>query len=106
MTTKFQINWLDNPEFKDWIQQLPNDIKKAKCSICQSTFSLSNMGTRALRSHAKSAQHQKRLKAMKQSFSLKCFAANNKNIEDHSTTEVQVPVQSVPTPSISDTPRG
>nr|XP_042895723.1 uncharacterized protein LOC122268899 [Parasteatoda tepidariorum] len=77
MAARFQVDWLHNPEFKDWVKEVESDNHRAKCVVCHSTFSLSNMGHRALRSHAKSAQHVKRMKAMQGTLPLKFFTSDN-----------------------------
>lgn len=73
MAARFKVDWVDDPEFNDWLEELPSDIHRAKCSVCKTTFSLSNMGRQAVRSHAKGAQHQNRIRAAQRSLSLKCF---------------------------------
>ena len=59
-TSRFNKEWLTHGEFKDWIQEVPNDALKARCSFCDKTVELSNMGSRALKSHAKSSKHKNR----------------------------------------------
>ena len=45
-------------EYKEWLLQDEEDSTKAKCRLCQRSFTLSNMGTRALKSHAQGKKHQ------------------------------------------------
>jgi hypothetical protein len=108
MAARFQVDWLDNPEFKDWIKEISSDSHKARCSVCHCSFTLSNMGRRALRSHAKGQEHQRRIKALKQSFSIKCFTnttavplknagVNQPAVEENRVAYPAAPGFSVPT---------
>ena len=45
-----------NPKFSTWIQQIAIQTE-AKCKLCCKMIDLSNMGTRALESHAQGAKH-------------------------------------------------
>ena len=45
-------------EYKEWLLPDEEDSTKAKCRLCQRSFTLSNMGTRALESHAQGKKHQ------------------------------------------------
>ena len=51
-TSRFNIDWLSRGEYKDWLLQEDSDPTTARCKICRKTFSLSNMGEKAVRSHA------------------------------------------------------
>ena len=64
-TSRFNKEWLTHGEFKDWIQEVPNDALKARCILCEKTVELSNMGSRALKSHAKSSKHKNRYDVLK-----------------------------------------
>ena len=61
-TSRFNIDWLSRGEYKDWL--LPEDLDptKARCKICRKTFFLSNMGEKAVRSHAEGKKHASSLK--------------------------------------------
>lgn len=117
MTARFQVDWIDDPEFKDWLEEIPSDIHRAKCSVCKTTFSLSNMGRRAVRSHSKGAQHQSRIRAAQSSLSMKCFATpvtRNTSVSEKVVASTSVvgskvdgpPVPSIPSITPSFTPRG
>ena len=45
-------------EYQEWLLPDEEDSTKAKCRLCQRSFTLSNMGTRALKSHAQGKKHQ------------------------------------------------
>ncbi|XP_075735012.1 uncharacterized protein LOC142776049 [Rhipicephalus microplus] len=58
----FNAEWAEwaNPSVSDyasWIRPVENDWHKAMCTVCQKTFLLSNMGHRAVSSHASSKKH-------------------------------------------------
>ena len=59
--TYFSDTWLTDLQFSVWVTK-STDSKKAYCKLCKKPFSLSNMGVKALRSHAKSENHLKRIK--------------------------------------------
>ena len=41
--TYFCKNWLEDPDFKDWIKET-KDRTEARCTMCHKSFELSNMG--------------------------------------------------------------
>ena len=49
--TYFNKEWLEDPDFKLWLKEVPTNRTKAKCKFCQKTIELSNMGAFALKSH-------------------------------------------------------
>jgi hypothetical protein len=63
---KFQIEWLRKDEFSGWIYSVERDIYSAGCKLCQKEFLLSNMGLRAVKSHAESKRHSDRVASLKQ----------------------------------------
>jgi len=61
--TKFNINWLREPFFPSWQQQVKANCHEASCIICMNNFQLSNMGRQAVVSHQHSQQHMKLAKS-------------------------------------------
>ena len=57
MAIRFNKEWMDKVEYKDWLLPEPSNNNKAKCRLCMRSFSLSNMGEPALRSHAQGKKH-------------------------------------------------
>ena len=53
---------MDKVEYKDWLLPEPSNNTKAKCRLCMRSFSLSNMGEPALKSHAQGKKHQNAVK--------------------------------------------
>ena len=49
---------MDKVEYKDWLLPEPSNNTKAKYRLCMRSFSLSNMGEPALKSHAQGKKHQ------------------------------------------------
>jgi len=68
--TKFNQLWLKEDNFKKWLEFNEKDENSAKCKLCQSTFSLSNMGKQALSSHVRSKKHQQNTAAANSSSSV------------------------------------
>ena len=58
MAIRFNKEWMDKVEYKDWLLPEPSNNTKAKCRLCMRSFSLSNMGEPALKSHAQGMKHQ------------------------------------------------
>ena len=61
-TSRFNIDWLSRGECKDWLLPEDSDPTKARCKISRKTFPLSNMGEKAVRSHAEGKKHASSLK--------------------------------------------
>lgn len=78
----FQLSWLQEPSFASWLVKVPNDVYVARCKLCCKTFSLSNMGRRAVTSHMSSAKHVRSNSAMSESASMRIFLnSSNKCIQ-------------------------
>ena len=54
--TSFNPTWLKLPEYSNWLIPV-DDSNSAGCKQCNSTFSLSNMGKRAVNSHMEGKKH-------------------------------------------------
>ncbi|XP_071563117.1 uncharacterized protein [Temnothorax nylanderi] len=54
----FNKKWTEEATFSSWLKEPSNDKFAASCFLCNSTFSLSNMGRAALHSHMNSKKHQ------------------------------------------------
>jgi len=57
--TRFNNEWQTDPAFESWLQPVPDDPHRARCSLCSKTFDLSNMGRQAIVSHKSGAKHQR-----------------------------------------------
>ena len=47
----FQNEWLTNEEYLNWLQAVPKNRSRVKCSFCKTEIDISNMGVAALDSH-------------------------------------------------------
>lgn len=56
--TRFQSEWLKDPKFKSWLEAVKDSPFRASCRLCRYSFSLSNMGRRAVSSHAEGSKHK------------------------------------------------
>ena len=54
MDIRFNKEWMDKVEYKDWLLHEPSNNTKAKCRLC--------MGEPALKSHAQGKKHQNAVK--------------------------------------------
>jgi hypothetical protein len=59
----FRLEWLDVPEFKDWLSPDPDSPYKAHCLACNTVL---NAGKSELEKHAAGAKHEKAVEALKQ----------------------------------------
>nr|XP_042895472.1 uncharacterized protein LOC110282235 [Parasteatoda tepidariorum] len=57
--TSFKTEWMEIPHYAPWLRECLTDKFSAVCKLCNSVFSLSNMGKQALTSHQKSRKHKK-----------------------------------------------
>ena len=55
--TEFQDEWLLDENLKIWLAK-GNNSKTAKCTLCPKVFDISNMGRKALESHAGGKKHK------------------------------------------------
>jgi hypothetical protein len=56
---RFQGKWLDKNSYPawTWLQRVPGDDNKARCSLCRTDFDISNMGLSSIKSHEKGKKH-------------------------------------------------
>ena len=67
MTARFNRDWMNKEEYKDWLEPDPMDNTNARCRICVKTFTLSNMGEPAVKSHAQGKKHQSAIQGSQKS---------------------------------------
>lgn len=58
----FRLEWLDIPEFKDWLSPDPDSPYKARCLACNTVL---NAGKSELEKHATGAKHERAVVALK-----------------------------------------
>ena len=54
----FSDRWLDETEFKVWLQRFQGDDTRAYCKLCKKDFGVGNSGRKSLDTHAKGAKHK------------------------------------------------
>ena len=57
--TEFNNELLTDSAFASWLQAVPADPQRARCTLCCKTFDLSNMGRQAIVSHKAGVKHQR-----------------------------------------------
>ena len=80
--TYFQEDWLQNPDFKNWVRR-DVDRKKAFCIQCHKSTELSNMGTQALKSHTSGKKHKERAKPVTLFFKPSVTNTSNSNAQSN-----------------------
>ena len=88
--TYFQDGWLLSEEFKAWLCKAFTK-GEARCRLCQTNIALSNMGIRALRSHAGSKSHVKKVKELAE---IKNLFANRSDIRPANLSSEEKQLQS------------
>ena len=63
--SKFQDSWLENEEFKVWLQKDKDDTQ-AYCKLCMKSFSIATHGKTSLSSHASGEKHKSRIPSVSQ----------------------------------------
>ena len=63
--TYFHETWLSDSRFVGWIARSVSK-ETAHCKLCECDISLSNMGEKALQSHAAGKKHKKRVEDREQ----------------------------------------
>ncbi|KAK2138959.1 hypothetical protein LSH36_2157g00005 [Paralvinella palmiformis] len=59
----FQASWLDKPEFKGWLENVPGCRSSAHCLVCHKVFSMKNLGVSAVSVHGKGQTHFKAVRS-------------------------------------------
>ena len=90
MAARFNLDWMNKEEYKDWLLPEQSDNTKARCKFCRRTFSLSNMGEPSLKSHAHGKKHQSIIQRSEKNPSVKGFL-EKKDVAEASTSEESGP---------------
>ena len=90
MAARFNLDWMNKEEYKDWLLPEHSDNTKARCKFCRKTFSLSNMGEPSLKSHAQGKKHQSILQRSEKNPSVMGFL-EKKDVAEASTSEESGP---------------
>ena len=87
MTARFNRDWMNKEEYKDWLEPDPMDNTNAWCRICVKTFTLSNMGEPAVKSHAQGKKHQSAIQGSQKSSSIKEFFTTRDTVGASTSTK-------------------
>ena len=80
---RFNSDSLLRDQYKAWLTSVPEDNTKAKCKLCAKTFSLSEIGEQASKSHAAGKNHitvvtqTQKTDTVTNFFTVKCGATSN-----------------------------
>ena len=88
--TYFEVGWLSSEEFKAWLCRASTK-GEARCRLCQTNMALSNMGIRALRSHADNKSHVKKVTELAE---IKNFFAKRSDIRPANLSSEEKQLQS------------
>lgn len=59
--TFFKLYWAKHLNYSSWIATAKDDKKVARCTKCNTTFNLSNIGEQALEPYMKEKKHSQRV---------------------------------------------
>ena len=90
MAARFNLDWMNKEEYKDWLLPEQSDNTNARCKFCRRTFSLSNMGEPSLKSHVQGKKHQSIIQRSEKNPSVKGFS-EKKDVAEASTSEESGP---------------
>ena len=68
--TIFNANWTDN---RPWLEAVEKDNTKARCNLCNKTFSVAGKGIGCINEHGGSKMHQDAEKSAASSHSIQRF---------------------------------
>ena len=90
-SAKFNREWLSKEEYKLWLTSVEGNSTKANCKLCVKTFSLSNMGEVAVKSHASGKKHQTAVTQSQKAISVSDFfeAKSSETRQESSISYVQ-----------------
>lgn len=94
---KFQDKWIEEEQFKSWLQPIKNSNDEGFCNLCKKSIKLATMGINALKSHMKSDSHKSALKG-RQQFTMSNFfgvTENSTTTASSSTTTTAAVVTTV-----------
>jgi len=83
--SKFNPQWLDpalHPSWQTWLREDEKNPNNAKCLLCHKTFSLSQMGKRAVTSHEEGKWHKKTAAAQTTSVGIRGFFVQKPSSEE------------------------
>ena len=86
MAARFNLDWMNKEEYKDWLLPEHSDNTKARCKFCRKIFSLFNMGEPSLKSHSQGKKHQSILQRNERNPSVMGFL-EKKDVAEASTSE-------------------
>lgn len=72
-TCKFNQVWLQQDDFKNWLQSINEDDEKARCTVCSTTFNIKWDGIKAVKTHMETNSHTKNIMSLAHSSNLKKF---------------------------------
>ena len=105
--TYFQKCWLQEPDFKPWLQEDSSNLFFFHCKVCKKSCSLANKGIGALKTHMKGDKHREKMKLICGSSSqdtiishFKPLQKNREQVAAASGSSVSLPSS----PSTSDVP--
>ena len=98
--TYFNRLWLNSPKYVTWLAEVKGSPTHAYCKLCERSFSLSNMGEAAVKSHLEGQRHKK-YQERQPSASQPSLSAFCKLKTSATVTSLPLPPSEVMTPSSS-----
>ncbi|XP_059415170.1 uncharacterized protein LOC132149789 [Carassius carassius] len=83
---KFQLKWLENENFKTWLQPVSGKNDEGFCGVCRKAFKLGTMGIGAVKSHMQGDGHKSAVRAKQQTTMSSYFGVTDKSTSNNVTT--------------------
>ena len=80
-TQQFNVQWLKDPAFKDWLEQDIDDSSHSYCKCCK--VILKNANKSMLLRHKNTERHKRNYESAKSTFKISQFFSKKSSTEDH-----------------------
>jgi hypothetical protein len=84
---KFDEDWLKIEEFQGWLEKIPNDIYKCRCSACNVIITY---GKSELHTHSKGTGHIKKVKFIKTNQQCKHYFVQKNEDQDKQVRNFEI----------------
>ena len=88
--SSFREEWLQDENYKEWLQKVDSDECMCKCRICSISFTVKYDGVKAVNKHLQSERHKTNIITQKQNQSLLKFLPKQFSAEDDKITAAEL----------------
>lgn len=88
--SSFREEWLQEENYKEWLQKVDTDECMCKCRICNISFTVKYDGVKAVNKHLQSERHKANITTQKKNQSLLKFLPKQFSAEDDKVTATEL----------------